>query len=132
MIVGGIFLTGFVLAALWMLPLIKKVQRDKELQKDRTGLIDPSAPREQKPVPARDAASLTNGMVWIPAGVFMRGSDGGRSLRRIVARQMEAVSVRTDTGNMRVNFGAAFPRMVLVFQYENSGTLSQDRARAAG
>ncbi|GDY22598.1 hypothetical protein LBMAG56_39450 [Verrucomicrobiota bacterium] len=84
LIVGGIFLAGFILAILWMLPLIRKVQREKAQQKEMLptyGLSQSgqSGQTGQNAPIVRDPATLTNGMVWIPPGTFMRGSTNGQS-----------------------------------------------------
>ena len=83
LIVGGIFLSGFILAILWMLPLIRKVQREKAQQKEMLptyGLSQSgqSGQTGQNAPAARDPLTLTNGMVWLPPGSFQRGSTNGQ------------------------------------------------------
>ena len=81
LIVGGIFLAGFILAILWMLPLIRKVQREKAQQKEMLptyGLSQSGQSGQNAPVVSAPQA-VTNGMVWLPSGSFLRGSTNGQS-----------------------------------------------------
>jgi formylglycine-generating enzyme required for sulfatase activity len=61
-----------IATAMWLIPLIRKVQRVKESTYG-TPVTNP-APQQ----PRKDTGS-TNGMIWIPGGTFVMGSQGGQA-----------------------------------------------------
>jgi formylglycine-generating enzyme required for sulfatase activity len=65
------FLLGVLLAVLWV---AKEVIRVKQR---RDGMIGQAGFNAPPPV-AHDSGSWTNGMAWIPGGVFWMGSDDGQ------------------------------------------------------
>ena len=71
---------GIVLTVLWVLGAVRRVKQIRE-STGQSALGPPSySPQRPKVV----ALVLTNGMVWIPSGTFLMGSDDGQADERPV------------------------------------------------
>src|SRR4051812_29285232 len=62
---------GIVLTALWVLGAVRKVRQIRESTREHAQIAPP-----QKTASGQDT-SWTNGMIWIPPGRFLMGSEQG-------------------------------------------------------
>src|SRR5712671_7985253 len=65
---------GIVLTVLWVLGAVRKVKQIRESTGQSASVTPSYSPQRPKVV----APVLTNGMVWIPSGTFLMGSDDGQ------------------------------------------------------